>query len=109
MPDQLQALIDLGPQAIYLKGGHGDDPNKVLDLLWDGKDVHEIRANRIPTANTHGTGCSLAASLASNLALGMDVVTAARRSHDWLHRAIAAADSLHVGSGHGPVWHGTPP
>ena len=101
----LQALIALGPKSVYLKGGHSDDPSEVVDLFWDGERSHRLSAPRLATKNTHGTGCSLAAALASSLALGYSLADAAKAAHDWLHQAIAAADQLQVGSGHGPIHH----
>ena len=101
----LSALIELGPRSIYLKGGHSANPDEVVDLFWDGEHRHEYRSPRIDTPNTHGTGCSLAASLASNLAHGNALDKAAQLSHHWLQGAIAAGHRLDVGSGHGPIHH----
>ena len=103
--DLMKALRDLGAKSVYLKGGHSTDPKQVVDLFWDGDATHELVAARIDSMNTHGTGCSLAASLASNLALGFGLCDAAERSHAWLHRAISLGSQLMVGSGHGPVFH----
>lgn len=65
----------------------------------------EISAPRLATRNTHGTGCTLSAAIAAGLAQGASVPEAVTRAHRYLQAAIAAADTLSVGSGHGPVHH----
>ena len=60
---------------------------------------------RIATKNTHGTGCSLSSAIAAGLAKGEDMESVARAAKAWISAAIAAADRLGVGHGHGPVHH----
>ena len=100
---QGQALCALGPRWVLMKGGHADGPVCTDRLI--GAQRHDHTAPRIATRNTHGTGCSLSSGIAAGLAQGMDVPAAVGRAQGWLHRAIAAADGLRVGSGHGPVHH----
>jgi len=97
-------MTHAGERWVYLKGGHlpGGD---AIDLLHDGDRMIELSAPRIDTKNTHGTGCTLSAALAALLPQSPDVSTAARRAKDYLTKAIAAADRLDVGKGHGPVHH----
>jgi len=98
-------LSDDGQRWVFLKGGHlpGDE---LVDVLFDGDKMVELPGRRIHTANTHGTGCTLSAALAALLPqTGGDVPAAAQRAHDYLATAIAHADALNVGSGHGPVQH----
>lgn len=100
---QAHALRALGVKAVLLKGGHlaGD---RVSDLLVaDG--VQWFRSPRIPTQNTHGTGCSLSAALAAELTKSSDLVHAVQVARGYLTEAIRQADALSVGSGHGPVHH----
>ena len=92
---------DLGAQAALVKGGHLTGPDTV-DVLYDGT-VHLVRHPRIDTTSTHGTGCTLSAAIAANLALGAPLEEAVRTSLDFVHRAIATAPML--GSGHGPLNH----
>lgn len=108
MEEMLGGLRDLGARSIYLKGGHLPTEQGMTDLFWDGHDVHALRAPRLATRHTHGTGCSLAASLAARLARGQTPLAAAQGAHAWLHQAIAQADQLEVGSGNGPVNHFVP-
>jgi len=89
---------------VLLKGGHlpGDE---ALDLLFDGDRMYELAAPRVDTKNTHGTGCTLSSAIAALLPQRPDVPAAVRDAKQYLTRAIAAADRLDVGSGHGPVHH----
>ena len=104
MLEQGQALRALGAQAVLMKGGHGDGPDCV-DLLIDAQGVTRLTAPRRATKNTHGTGCTLSAAIAAGLAQGMGLAAAVTRAHAYLQGAIAHADALGVGSGHGPVHH----
>ena len=105
MEFQARALIDLGARSVLLKGGHlqSDD---CPDLLM-GKDgeKHWLIAPRINTRNTHGTGCTLSSALATQLALTGDILQACKTAKSYISRAIAAADGLSVGHGHGPTDH----
>lgn len=104
MAEQGAALRALGPQAVLMKGGHGAGA-VCTDLLVTSHGVARFTAPRQSTHNTHGTGCTLSAAVAAGLALGLDLPAAVTRAHGWLQGAIAAADSLGVGHGHGPVHH----
>ena len=99
-----RGLLELGAKAVILKGGHLDGPDSP-DLLLDGSGVTWLEAPRVPTRNSHGTGCTLAAALAARLARGEPLPEAARAAKAYLATAIAEAGALRVGSGHGPVHH----
>lgn len=100
-----QALRAMGPAAVLMKGGHGRGETCV-DLLIDGDETPlRLEAARIATRNTHGTGCTLSAAIAAELAKGADLRRAVTTAHGYLQGAIAAADTLKIGSGHGPVHH----
>ncbi len=64
-----------------------------------------MSAKRIATKNTHGTGCTLSAAIAAGLAKGLDLVAAAQDAKTYVTAAIAAADQLNIGHGHGPLHH----
>jgi hydroxymethylpyrimidine/phosphomethylpyrimidine kinase len=97
-----RAIMELGAQAVVIKGGHSqDDP--IVDLLVDGQGVHEYRAARIVTTSTHGTGCTFSAAIAAGLAIGLDLPRAVAQARDYLSRALASAPGL--GHGHGPLNH----
>jgi len=93
-----------GQRWVLLKGGHlpGSAP---IDLLHDGDRMIELAAERVATRNTHGTGCTLSSALATLLARGADVPTAARGAKEYLTGALQHAEALSVGNGHGPVHH----
>jgi hydroxymethylpyrimidine/phosphomethylpyrimidine kinase len=102
--DQGRRLLALGARAVLIKGGHGQG-SESIDYLFAGDDVIAFPAPRIPTKNTHGTGCSLSSAIAANLAKGEPLEQAVRHAKTWISAAIAAADSLGVGKGHGPIHH----
>jgi len=99
MKEAAQKIYDLGAKNVLIKGGHleGD----ILDLLFDGKTFYEYPAPRIPTKNTHGTGCTFASAIATELAKGVTVQTAVKRAKAFMTTAIRF--SLPLGKGHGPT------
>jgi hydroxymethylpyrimidine/phosphomethylpyrimidine kinase len=97
-------MSDDGPRWVFLKGGHLPG-NETTDLLHNGDVMIEMPGQRIQTRNTHGTGCTLSAALATLLARGFDTPVAAQAAKDYLVHAIAASEQLSVGQGHGPVHH----
>jgi len=101
---QGERLLALGCRAVLIKGGHGQG-SESIDYLFDGGRTIALAAPRIATKNTHGTGCSLSSAIAAGLAKGEDLETAVRAAKAWISAAIAAADRLDVGRGHGPVHH----
>ena len=102
--DQGQRLLAMGCQAVLIKGGHGPGAQSI-DYLFGGNGTVALAAPRIVTQNTHGTGCSLSSAIAAELAKGEDMETAVRHAKVWISVAIAAADRLKVGHGHGPIHH----
>jgi hydroxymethylpyrimidine/phosphomethylpyrimidine kinase len=101
---QGRRLMAGGARAVLIKGGHGEGAQSI-DYFFHGDDVVALAAPRIATKNTHGTGCSLSSAIAANLAKGETFEEAVRNAKAWITEAIAAADRLEVGHGHGPVHH----
>jgi len=97
-----QALFDLGPNAVLLKGGHLDGM-VVRDILVTGNRIRYYENERINTLHTHGTGCTLASSIAAGIANGLPLEDAVEQAERFLHKAIETAPKL--GSGHGPINH----
>ncbi len=93
-----------GHRWVLLKGGHLPG-NDTIDILHDGDQMIELPGHRIQTRNTHGTGCTLSAALAALLPQMGSVVDATKEAKKYLVAAIANADALKVGHGHGPVHH----
>ncbi len=91
----------LGPRNVVVKGGHL--PGPPVDVFFDGKDLVRLPGERIPTKNTHGTGCTFSSAIAAFLARGFPVAEAVRRAKEYLAGAIARAFDL--GHGVGPVHH----
>ncbi|RDV05127.1 bifunctional hydroxymethylpyrimidine kinase/phosphomethylpyrimidine kinase [Undibacter mobilis] len=105
MEAQARDIFAFGPRWVLVKGGHGDSAEAVDLLLGGDGAVTRLGARRIDTRNTHGTGCTLSSAIAANLAKGMDLIAAVRAAKDYVTGAIAAADALKVGHGHGPLNH----
>jgi hydroxymethylpyrimidine/phosphomethylpyrimidine kinase len=101
---QGRRLLSMGCGAVLIKGGHGQGAESI-DYLFSGNGIVALAAPRIATTNTHGTGCSLSSAIAAGLAKGEDLETAVRHAKAWISTAIAAADRLDVGHGHGPIHH----
>lgn len=102
LEDRRQAardLVAMGARAAIVKGGHAE--TDVTDVFWDGRRLAELEGDRVPTANTHGSGCVFSAAIAAGLARGMDLLTAAQEAKVFIQGAIAS--SLEIGHGHGPV------
>lgn len=107
MHAQAEQLLALGPKAVLVKGGHlaNSASDDSADLLLIGGQAYWLPAKRIATANTHGTGCTLSSAIAAGLAKGLDVQSAVTEAKAYITAAIAAANRLQVGSGHGPTHH----
>jgi hydroxymethylpyrimidine/phosphomethylpyrimidine kinase len=101
MKKAAETIAKLGPQYVLVKGGHlaGD----CVDLLFDGTSFATFAGPRIDTKNTHGTGCTLSAAIATGLAQGLAMPDAVHRAKDYVTTAIRFA--LPLGSGHGPTNH----
>ncbi|MCB1912650.1 MAG: bifunctional hydroxymethylpyrimidine kinase/phosphomethylpyrimidine kinase [Zoogloeaceae bacterium] len=107
--ERLRELLPTSSERwVLLKGGHLPG-NELLDLLFDGDRMIEMRTMRIDTPNTHGTGCTLSSAIAALLpqrsAQLQPVAAAVRDAQHYLQGAIAASGALKVGTGHGPVHH----
>ncbi|HZG40557.1 MAG TPA: bifunctional hydroxymethylpyrimidine kinase/phosphomethylpyrimidine kinase [Nodosilinea sp.] len=93
----------LGPQAVLVKGGGMGDDLRGTDVWFDGREVVVLTTEIVETIHTHGTGCTLSAAIAANLALGKDLLTAVKDAKDYVTSALK--HSLAIGQGQGPVGH----
>jgi hydroxymethylpyrimidine/phosphomethylpyrimidine kinase len=109
MPQAAQALLELGAQAVLLKGGHLPG-EQILDLLLvrDGEQ-HAIRTKRADTRNLHGAGCTLSSAIAAFLAQGLPLPLAVEAAHSYVLDAIQEGALVTVGHGVGPLNHGFSP
>jgi hydroxymethylpyrimidine kinase/phosphomethylpyrimidine kinase len=105
MKEAARRLVALGARAALVKGGHlaGND---VVDVLFDGSELHTWQRARISSTSTHGTGCTLSAGIAAGLAWGWQLHEAVERALEFVANAIASAPGL--GAGHGPINHLVP-
>ncbi|MBK0419775.1 bifunctional hydroxymethylpyrimidine kinase/phosphomethylpyrimidine kinase [Leucobacter sp. CSA1] len=91
---------------VLAKGGHLPGDQTPDALVSPSGEVLDFPGARIPTSNTHGTGCSLSAAIATRAARnGADWGGATAEAKAWLRESLAASDRLDVGSGHGPLHH----
>ena len=106
-------LLALGPQAVLIKGGHLDVKHAELtDFLMlrsieDGLEItqsKEFKHRRIDTENTHGTGCSLSAAIATYLADGHDLAHSVAKAIAYVEAGLEAGRYLSIGEGPGPLW-----
>lgn len=98
-------LLDMGARAVLMKGGHCEgSPVFVTDwLLEKGREPVALRQPHVDTPNSHGTGCTLSAGIAAQLALGMPLRVAVTRAQEFLN--LALRHSFAPGKGHGPCNH----
>jgi hydroxymethylpyrimidine/phosphomethylpyrimidine kinase len=102
-------LIGLGAQAVLLKGGHLPG-EQVVDILQErGQPPLAMRAERLQSRNTHGTGCTLSSAIASHLALGSPLEEAVRLARAYIYQAISSGADVQTGRGHGPLNHAFAP
>ena len=101
MKKAAEIIYGSGAKNIVIKGGHlAGNP---VDILYDGKNFHEFTSERIDTKNTHGTGCTFSAAIATKLAEEKSVFDAVKTAKEFTTAAIRSA--LNMGSGHGPTNH----
>ena len=106
MRDAARRIRTLGPRVVVVKGGHLDAATSgdiVIDVVCTPHEAFELRGPRLATVHTHGTGCTFAAAIAAQLALGRSVDDAVRWARSYLEGAIRHAPGL--GQGHGPLNH----
>lgn len=89
---------------VLLKGGHLTSSHS-SDVLYHESKLTWFHADRIETKNTHGTGCSLSAAIASYLAQNYPLTIAVEAAKNYLTRALHAGSQMQIGRGCGPVDH----
>jgi len=104
MIEAARALQGLGAGLVVVKGGHlpGDD---ACDVVYDGDHLEVLHRTRVPTANVHGTGCTLSAAIAANLAIGLTPLQAVVAAKDYVTGALRRSATWHLASGPGPLDH----
>jgi hydroxymethylpyrimidine/phosphomethylpyrimidine kinase len=98
-----QRIFSLGAKAVLVKGGGMQGASRGVDVWFDGDRLEVLKTETIDTTNTHGTGCTLSAALAANLALGHDLFTAVKTAKAYVTSALQYP--LQLGKGQGPIGH----
>lgn len=112
MIDQARALLELGPKAVLIKGGHSRG-NMATDLLVLSESLvalgedrqYVFNSVRLQVGNSHGTGCTLSAAICAELAKGQPLVQAIDTAKHFISGALKRADEFELGSGAGSVHH----
>lgn len=112
MTEAAEELRGLGAATVVVKGGHlpaagraGREADGCPDVVAGPGGTVVLPATRIATGNDHGTGCTLSAAIAADLALGSEPLKAVIDAKAFVHRALAGAAGWHLGAGHGPIDH----
>jgi len=98
-----QQIYQLGAKAVLVKGGGMAGDLRGTDVWFDGNQLETLTTSNVDTQNTHGTGCTLSAAIAANLALGHDLFSATQLAKSYVTKALGHA--LNIGQGQGPVGH----
>lgn len=96
-----EQIVANGVQAVVVKGGHAI--TRATDVFYDGNTLELLQSEVVETHNTHGTGCTLSAAIASYLARGAPLLEAVRQAKTYITGALK--HSLSIGQGSGPVGH----
>lgn len=98
-----QRIHKLGAKAVLVKGGGMPGELKGVDVWFDGDRLETLKTEIVNTTDTHGTGCTLSAAIAANLATKQEPLVAVQSAKSYITTALQYA--LHIGKGQGPVGH----
>jgi hydroxymethylpyrimidine/phosphomethylpyrimidine kinase len=98
-----EMIVQLGAKAVLVKGGGMTGAWRGVDVWFDGNQLEVLQTETVETSDTHGTGCTLSAAIAANLAKGADLLTAVKLAKQYVTAALH--HSLRIGAGQGPVGH----
>ncbi|MFQ5850201.1 MAG: bifunctional hydroxymethylpyrimidine kinase/phosphomethylpyrimidine kinase [Candidatus Binatia bacterium] len=101
LKEAAERIVAMGTRSVVIKGGHRRGP--ATDIFYDGEKFFKISARRVPTPNTHGTGCTFSAAIAAGLAKGEKLEKAVFQAKRYITQAIRKGFA--IGSGHSPVHH----
>lgn len=99
-----EKLLSFGPKVVIIKGGHLSEEKDAIDRVYfqDGR-TETFTAKRLPTKDTHGTGCTFSAAITAFIARGFSIEDAISEAKKYIHAAIS--HGLNLGHGHGPTNH----
>lgn len=95
-----EKILARGARAVVVKGGHME---KAIDVFFDGTEMETFGGDRVKSENTHGSGCTLASAIASQLAMGRGLREAVMLSKAYVTKAIEKG--FQIGKGPGPLDH----
>jgi hydroxymethylpyrimidine/phosphomethylpyrimidine kinase len=98
-----QKIYKLGAKAVLVKGGSMTGELRGVDVFFDGDRCETLKTTTVNTNDTHGTGCTLSAAIAANLALGKSLADSIQIAKTYVTTALQ--HSLRIGKGQGPVGH----
>ncbi|MBR2358998.1 MAG: bifunctional hydroxymethylpyrimidine kinase/phosphomethylpyrimidine kinase [Bacteroidaceae bacterium] len=106
LPKAARNLAERFKVSVLLKAGHLVN-DELIDIFYNQEtdEFIELKANRVDTTNTHGTGCTLSSTFAAQLAKGLSLTEAARAAKAYINAAIVHGANYQIGHGHGPVCH----
>ena len=106
LPEAARRLSEIYGVSVLLKAGHLIE-DELIDIFYNREDdeMIELKARRVDTPNTHGTGCTLSSAIAAQLAKGLPITEAVRAAKEYINNAIAYGADYKIGHGHGPVCH----
>ena len=102
MARQGAALLEFGPRAVLMKGGHLEGEN-AIDLLVTEDAARRYAAPRLASGNLHGTGCTLSSAIAANIVLGASLPEAVAAAKAFVRQAIERARGVTLAFGPGPL------
>lgn len=103
MKEAAQIIYDKGAKLVVIKGGKALEGEDAVDLVFDGESFTLLTARKIPSANSHGAGCTFAAAITAGLAKGLDPVEAVRKAKHFVTEAMQAGFAFNEYVG--PVFH----
>lgn len=88
-----QSFVETYGCSVLLKAGHlkKDANGNCVDIFYDGKDFLELEGPYYDNVDSHGSGCTYSAAIASCLGLGYDVKTALKMARKYMQLAFARA------------------
>jgi len=106
LPKVVKSLTCGGKVSVLLKAGHLTE-DELTDIFYNAEtdEMLELKSRRLPTKNTHGTGCTLSSAVASFLAQGLGLNDSVRAAKEYINKAIKEGSAYEIGKGHGPVHH----
>ncbi|XP_021718433.1 thiamine biosynthetic bifunctional enzyme TH1, chloroplastic-like isoform X2 [Chenopodium quinoa] len=104
MRSAAKLIHDMGPRNVLVKGGDLPASMDAVDVFFDGENLYELGSKRINTRNTHGTGCTLASSIAAELAKGLPMLSAVKIAKRYVETALNYGKDMTIDSGMNEQW-----